>query len=151
MMLGTFSSGGKMVMMHKWDPLLGLDLIQQESVNLFGGVPTMARQLLDENEKEQRDLSSLLNIGYGGAPAPPELLRTINKQLPNANASNGWGITETSAGISSIGGKDYSERPDSVGPTLPVCAVNAVYCGAVCPRWDRCCRTLTAVHPECGY
>jgi long-chain acyl-CoA synthetase len=125
-MLSTFATGGKLVMSYKWDPAEALDLIEREKVTIFGGVPTMIRQLLDAPDIERRDLSSVLNLGYGGAPAPPELLRKIKTTLPSAGASNGWGITETSAPITAISGQDYTDKPDSVGRPFPICDVKAV-------------------------
>jgi long-chain acyl-CoA synthetase len=125
-MLGILSNGGKLVMMHKWDPVAALELIEREKINTFGGVPTMIRQLLDANETEKRDLSSVTNVGYGGAPAPPDLLRRIKQLMPAVGASNGWGITETSAGITANSRQDYSDKPDSVGPAAPVCDVKVV-------------------------
>ena len=86
----------------------------------------MVRQLLDINEIQKRDLSTVTNIGYGGAPAPPDLLRRIKEAMPAVGASNGWGITETSAGIATNSRMDYAEKPDSVGPASPVCDVKVV-------------------------
>ena len=125
-MLGTLSNGGKLVMMHKWDPAVALDVIERESINIFSGVPAMVRQLLDLNEIEERDLSAITNIGYGGAPAPPDLLRRIKAAMPAVGASNGWGITETSAGIATNSRQDYANKPDSVGPASPVYDVKVV-------------------------
>ncbi len=125
-MLGTLNGGGKLVMMYKWDPEEALALIERERVTLFSGVPTMAWQLLEVPGFDQRDLSSLASIGYGGAPAAPEILRRVSSSIPAASASSGWGITETSAGISMIGGLDYREKPDSVGRPVPVCEVKVV-------------------------
>ncbi len=126
MMLGILSNGGKLVMMHKWDPVVALQLIEQEHINIFTGVPAMVRQLLDANDIEQRDLSGVTNIGYGGAPAPPDLLRRVKAAMPAVGASNGWGITETSAGIATNSRQDYADKPDSVGPAAPVCDVKVV-------------------------
>ena len=126
MLLGSLANGGKVVMMHKWDPVVALRLIEQEQINIFSGVPTMVRELLDTNEKEGRDLSIITNIGYGGAPAPPDLLRRIRKAMPAVGASNGWGITETSAGIATNSRMDYAEKPDSVGIISPVCEIKVV-------------------------
>jgi long-chain acyl-CoA synthetase len=126
MLLGSLANGGKIVMMHKWDPLNALELIEREQINIFSGVPSMVRQLLDINEVEKRDLSTVTNIGYGGAPAPPDLLRRIKTAMPAVGASNGWGITETSAGIATNSRADYTEKPDSVGPASPVCDIKVV-------------------------
>jgi len=126
MLLGSLAHGGKLVMMHKWDPVVALELIEQEQVNIFSGVPAMVRQLLDANEVEKRDLSTVTNIGYGGAPAPPDLLRRIKGAMPAVGASNGWGITETSAGIATNSRLDYAEKPNSVGLASPICDVKVV-------------------------
>lgn len=126
MMLGILSNGGKLVMMHKWDAAVALQLIEQEQVNIFSGVPAMVRQLLDANETERRDLSGIANIGYGGAPAPPDLLRRVKEAMPSVGASNGWGITEASAGIATNSRQDYADKPDSVGTPAPVCDVVVV-------------------------
>ena len=115
MLLGSLANGGKVVMMHKWDPVVALELIEKEQINIFSGVPTMVRELLDTNATEGKDLSVITNIGYGGAPAPPDLLRRIKQAMPAVGASNGWGITETSAGIAANSRVDYAEKPDSVG------------------------------------
>ena len=126
MLLGSLANGGKIVMMHKWEPRVALELIEREQINTFSGVPSMVRQLLDVNETELRDLSTVTNIGYGGAPAPPDLLRRIAAAMPAVGASNGWGITETSAGIATNSRVDYAEKPDSVGVASPVCDVKVV-------------------------
>lgn len=125
-MLNMLATGGKLVMLRKWDPEQALDAIGQERITMFGGVPTMVWQLLNIPGVEQRDLSSLLSIAYGGAPAPPELLRTIKSKAPSSAVLNGWGITETSSAICSISGEDYLRKPDSVGPPIAVCEVKAV-------------------------
>jgi len=119
-MLSMMGCGGKLVLMPRWDGALALDLIERERVTLFGGVPTMVWHLLGQPDIASRDLGSIINLGYGGAPAAPEMLRRIRETLPNAGASNGWGITETSSTITTIGGLDYLERPDSVGRPLPI-------------------------------
>jgi len=126
MLLGSLANGGKLVMMHKWDPAVALELIEKEQINIFSGVPTMVRELLDTNESVGKDLSIVTNIGYGGAPAPPDLLRRIKIAMPAVGASNGWGITETSAGIATNSRQDYAEKPDSVGIASPVCDVKVV-------------------------
>lgn len=137
MLLGSLAHGGKIVMMHKWEPVVALQLIERESINTFSGVPAMVRELLDTNEVEQCDLSTVTNIGYGGAPAPPDLLRRIRSAMPQVGASNGWGITETSAGIATNSRMDYAQKPDSVGRASPVCDVKVVdETGAVLPAGE---------------
>ena len=125
-LLGALSTGGKIVMMHKWDPEEAINLIEHEKVSLFSAVPTMVMQLTQLPNIIKRNLSSVKNIGYGGAPTAPELLRRVRDILPFAQIGNGWGITETSSLITTFGGPDYAQNPESAGPPIPVCEVKAV-------------------------
>ena len=114
------NAGWKVVMMHRWDVEQAMELIEREKVTSTGGVPTIAWQLVDGAEHGTRDLSSLMAVTYGGAPAAPELLRKIRQVFPKALAGSGWGMTETTAGFTTAMGRDYEMHPDSVGPAVPV-------------------------------
>ncbi len=118
--------GGKLVMMRRWNPERALELIEREQITIFGGVPTMAWQVIESPEFATRDTSSVRAIAYGGAPAPPELLRKIRQHFPSGSASNGYGLTETSSVTSMNSGEDYVRKPDSVGLPVPVCDVRVV-------------------------
>src|SRR5947208_2097999 len=118
--------GGKLVIMYKWDPERALELIEREAVTNFGGVPAMVWQVLDSPDFAKRDTSSVKAIGYGGAPAPPELVKRIKEHFPTGSASNGYGLTETSSVSTMNAGTDYEQKPDSVGPPVPVVEVKVV-------------------------
>ena len=113
-------TGAKLVMMHKWDPVRAFQLIEREKVTQAGGVPTIAWQLIEHPARKDYDLSSLESVSYGGAPSAPELVRKIKETWPNSQPGNGWGMTETSATATSHGAEDYTNRPDSCGPAVPV-------------------------------
>ena len=119
MLMGTMVAGHTIVFMRKWDPLEAMALIERERVQMTGGVPTIAWQLLEHPERARFDLSSLETISYGGAPAAPELVRKIWEEF-GALPGNGWGMTETTATVTSHVGEDYLNRPDSAGPPVPV-------------------------------
>jgi long-chain acyl-CoA synthetase len=123
---GMTAFGGKIVLMSKWDPARALELIEREGVTNVGGVPAMVAQLMDSPSFGEHDTSSIENIGYGGAPAPPELLRRIEKHFPAAIVSNGYGLTETSSLVTLNVGPDYAARAESVGPALPTCETKVV-------------------------
>ena len=118
--------GGKLVMMRRWDAGRALELIERERVTTFGGVPTMVMQVLDHPDFDAHDISSVTGIGYGGAPAPPELVRRIEAAFGSVPASNGYGLTETSSLSTMNTGDDYLRKPDSVGPPVPVVTVKVV-------------------------
>ena len=118
-MMGSIASGSTMVFMRKWDATRALEVIEREKVNMTGGVPTIAWQLLEHPDRARYDLSSLDTIAYGGAPSAPELVRRIHQEF-GALPGNGWGMTETTATVTQHGGEDYLNRPDSAGAPVAV-------------------------------
>jgi len=102
------------VFLRKWDATRALEVIETEKVNMTGGVPTIAWQLLEHPDRSRYDLSSLDTIAYGGAPSAPELVRRIYEEF-GALPGNGWGMTETTATVTQHGGEDYLNRPASAG------------------------------------
>ncbi len=125
-LVANTAGGGKLVLMRKWDPERALELIERERITLFGGVPSMAWQVLDSPDFQKRDTSSVTSIGYGGAPAPPELVRRIEEMFPGRTPSNGYGLTETSSVTTMNSGDDYLTHPDSVGTPVPICDLKTV-------------------------
>jgi long-chain acyl-CoA synthetase len=125
-LVANLAFGGKIVIMHKWDAERALELIERERVTTFGGVPAMVWQVLEHPDFEKRDTSSVRSIGYGGAPAPPELVRRIETMFPGRTPSNGYGLTETSSVTTMNAGDDYIAKPESVGVPVAVCDVQVV-------------------------
>lgn len=118
-LMGQLFAGHTVIYMHRWDTVKAFELIERERVNLTGGVPTIAWQMLEHPDRDRYDLSSLESIAYGGAPAAPELVRKI-REVFGAMPGNGWGMTETMATVTSHTAEDYLNRPDSCGPPVPV-------------------------------
>jgi steroid-24-oyl-CoA synthetase len=118
--------GGKIVMMYRWDAGRALELIEREHITTFGGVPAMVMQVLDHPDFNKRDTSSVKGVGYGGAPAPPDLVRRVQEHFGSIPASNGYGLTETSSLSTMNTGADYVAKPESVGPPVPVVTVKVV-------------------------
>lgn len=119
MLMGTMVAGHTIIFMRKWDALEAMAIIERERVQLTGGVPTIAWQIIEHPERSRFDLSSLETISYGGAPAAPELVKKIWEEF-GALPGNGWGMTETTATVTSHVGEDYLGRPDSAGPAVPI-------------------------------
>jgi long-chain acyl-CoA synthetase len=119
-MLSCVAAGCKLVIMHKWSPERALELIERERITNFVGVPTMSWDLLESPDFARRDTSSLKAVGGGGAPAPPELVRRIDRGFRNAGPGIGYGMTETNAYGPQNAGPEYLQRPTSCGRTVPV-------------------------------
>ncbi|ONF97699.1 class I adenylate-forming enzyme family protein [Sphingomonas jeddahensis] len=118
-LMGAMAAGHTIIYMRKFDAVRAMEIIEREKVNSTGGVPTIAWQLLEHPERHRYDLSSLEAIGYGGAPSAPELVRKIAGEL-KTSPGNGWGMTETTATVTTHSGEDYLHRPESCGPAVAV-------------------------------
>jgi acyl-CoA synthetase (AMP-forming)/AMP-acid ligase II len=117
MLMGVIASGSTMILMRRWDTVRAMEIIERERVQVTGGVPTIAWQLLEHPDRDKYDLSSLEAIAYGGAPSAPDLVKRIHQEF-GALPGNGWGMTETTATVTGISAEDYLNRPTSCG--LPV-------------------------------
>jgi long-chain acyl-CoA synthetase len=122
-MLGAFVSGRKLVMMYKWSPERALELIERERVTIFVGVPTMSWDLLESPAFGRYDSSSLTNVSGGGAPAPPELVRRVDREFRHGRPGIGYGLTETNAYGPQNADEDYLRKPNSAGRVLPIVEV----------------------------
>ena len=117
--LSCFRPARKMVMMYKWDPEKALELVEEERITLFMGVPTMSMELLESDGIKKRDLASLQVIRGGGAPMPAESVRRLNKEVPGKSSGLGYGLTETNALGTSINGEFHTMKPGSTGRPIP--------------------------------
>ncbi|MDG1198064.1 MAG: class I adenylate-forming enzyme family protein [Actinomycetota bacterium] len=125
-MMGTFVSGSRLVMMHRWDPDRALELIEREKITTFVGVPTMSWELLESPDFARRDTSSLSSVSGGGAPAPPELVRRIEDGFDTARPGIGYGMTETNALGPQNSGNDYIAKPTSAGRASPSMDISVI-------------------------
>jgi long-chain acyl-CoA synthetase len=122
-MLSCFLAGLKLVIMYKWEPERALQLIEREQVTNFVGVPTQAWDLLECPNFAKYDTSSLVAVGGGGAPAPPELVKRVASSFRSGRPTIGYGMTETNAYGPGNNGADYLEHPTSTGRTVPTVQV----------------------------
>jgi long-chain acyl-CoA synthetase len=113
--LQSYRAQRKIVSMYKWDPTLAAELIEHEQISSFVGPAAMTGDLVIEARRTNRDLSTLMSVGGGGAPRAPEQVRNIEDAFEQALPGTGWGMTETNAIGTGIGGQDYLDRPASSG------------------------------------
>lgn len=100
----------------RWDEETHLRLTEQHGISAWNGVPTQWWRLLRHPDFDSYDLSSLRNVGGGGAPLAPELIRDLTDRLPGVSVGNGYGMSET-VGLGTLtGGALLQAVPDSVGP-----------------------------------
>ena len=111
--------GRKTVLMYKWDPDIALDLVEQEKITAFTGVPTMSAEMVEAQIKNPRDISTLKDLYGGGAPRPPEQEKKQKEHMPETNPGIGYGLTETNALGANNAGDTYISKPMSTGFPVP--------------------------------
>ena len=116
----------KLVSMYKWDPERAAQLIEQEKINSFVAPAAMTGDLVQAARRTDRDLSTLATVGGGGAPRAPEQVKQIEASFTNALPNTGWGMTETNAIGTGIGGEDYLAHPASAGRASAVVDLKVV-------------------------
>ena len=115
----TTAVGGAIVLMYRWDAGEALRIIERERVTSIGGVPVMARELINHPDFATTDVSSLTAMTGGGAQVPPDLVHKIEAQVATARPGTGYGMTETCGIITSVAGDFFVDKPDSAGPAMP--------------------------------
>ena len=123
-MLGSMIGGSKLVIMYKWDAEKALELIQNEQVNNFVGVPTQSWDLVHSPRFGDFDTSSLRGVGGGGAPAPASQVDLVAKSVPGGSPNIGYGMTETNAYGPQNTGPDYVNHPTSTGRPMPIMQID---------------------------
>ena len=112
----TTISGNKLVTMYKWDVETAIDLLVRERITSTAMVPTVLRELLEHPRLATLPRDALAGISSGGAPVPPDLIRSIETQFESkVSPANGYGLTETTSAVIINSGTDYFSHPDSVG------------------------------------
>lgn len=119
-MLSSFASGIKLVIMYRWDAEKALQLIESERVTTFVGVPTQSWDLLESPNFHKYDTSSLAAIAGGGAPAPPTLVKRVDEEFAGGRPAIGYGMTETNGYGPGNSGDDYITHPTSAGRVVPI-------------------------------
>ena len=124
--LSSYRAQRKLVMMYKWDAEKAAELIERERVTSMSAPAAMTGDLVEVARRTERDLTSLVALGGGGASRAPEQVRAIDRELPNATPNIGWGMTETNAIGTGHSGADYLAHPTSAGRVSPVLDIRVV-------------------------
>ncbi len=106
--------GGTTILINQFDPALVLQIIQDEKVTVFGGVPTMYQMMTTAPNWDQVDLSSLRFCTSGGAPLPVPLVEKYTREK-GIRFKQGFGMTEFGPGIFALAPEDAIRKAGSIG------------------------------------
>lgn len=109
--------GSEIVIMAEPDTKKMLQLIQDEKITIFAGVPVLYKRMTDFTQISDYKLDSLKICISGGAPLPETTMESF-KKLTGIEIVEGYGLSETSplATINPINGK---KKPGSIGLPVP--------------------------------
>ena len=99
--------GRTLAMMKQFEVKEWMNTVQQEKANRAMLVPTMLKRVVDDEDFDKYDLSSLKVITYGAAPMPFEVIKKASDVFPGVMFINAFGQTETASTITSLGPDDH--------------------------------------------
>jgi 2,3-dihydroxybenzoate-AMP ligase/mycobactin salicyl-AMP ligase len=91
--MGSIITLGKIVLLDSTDNKDICEAIEKEKVTAIIWVPTLAQRLLQYEELDKYDLSSLRKMHSAGAASHPELVKAVTEKL-RMKFYNGYGATE---------------------------------------------------------
>jgi acyl-CoA synthetase (AMP-forming)/AMP-acid ligase II len=116
---GTVLGGHTLVTTASFHPRRTMELLAAHKVNVFPATPAMVETMLSLRDFGGFDLSSLLVVGLGGAPASPDLVRRAQARF-GCSITVGYGATELGGGVlvTRIDDADQVKR-ETVGRPFP--------------------------------
>jgi fatty-acyl-CoA synthase len=105
--------GATIVLERGFEPGRALELIERHGVSMLSGVPTTYQLLADHPSWATTDLSTLKKLTCGGSAVPTRILNAYEDR--GLHFAQGYGMTETSPGATSLSPEMTREKQGSVG------------------------------------
>lgn len=117
-MNAIFRLGATLVLLPRFSGEAALELIREQHVDVFHGVPTMYVQLLAaaNDQGGQADLPKLRLFVSGGAALPQAVMERFNAAF-DVTIYEGYGLSETSP-VVSTNNPHSGVKPGTVGPAI---------------------------------
>jgi len=109
-------AGSTVIPMARFDPAKALDIVADERVTVFAGVPTMYSALVEQQAANPRDMSSLRLGISGGAAMPVETIRRFEAAF-GCIILEGYGLSETSP-VASFNHPQKERKVGSIGTPI---------------------------------
>lgn len=105
-MLGSLFGGRQLVILPQFDPEGWLQIVENKRVTHSFVVPTMLKRVMEVDDFNKYDLSSLQLITYGAAPMPFEVVRRAIDVF-DCGLMNAYGQTESTSTMSYLDPDDH--------------------------------------------
>jgi acyl-CoA synthetase (AMP-forming)/AMP-acid ligase II len=110
---------GGAVIMPEFDVQQFIRTIVDERIDVVTSVPAIFWYAMNQENFRDFDMSRVGWATYGGAPMPPQQVRQMRDEFPNARLGNGFGLTETSSVATFLPNEYAVEHAESVGFAAP--------------------------------
>jgi fatty-acyl-CoA synthase len=105
--------GATLVLEKGFDAERALSLIESRGITMLSGVPTTYQMMADHPAWASTDLSTLQKLTCGGSAVPTRILNAYEER--GLSFSQGYGMTETSPGATSLSPAMTRAKQGSVG------------------------------------
>jgi fatty-acyl-CoA synthase len=111
--LPVLLKGATLVLEKGFEPGRALSLIERHGITMLSGVPTTYQLMADHPDWASTDLSTLRKLTCGGSAVPTRILNAYEER--GLSFSQGYGMTETSPGATSLAPSMTRRKQGSVG------------------------------------
>ena len=105
--------GACLTLIPRFDAKKALEVVGRDKVTVFEGVPTMYAGMLNAEDAESYDVSSLRTCISGGSAMPVEVMKSFEETF-GCIVLEGYGLSETSP-VASFNRPDIERKPGSIG------------------------------------
>ncbi len=118
----AFWAGAANLLLPSYSPAALTETIAAGRPSVMLAVPAHMASCLNDGLFDSVDMSSLRLVIVAGSAVPPDLMRALDRKLPNGTVAQLWGMTEVQAGTYTRPGDDVelaattARRPARGGP-----------------------------------
>ncbi|NGN91813.1 AMP-binding protein [Nocardioides sp. KC13] len=116
--VAAFTAGSTVYPIATYDPTQALKLIQDERITVLPGAPTIFTTLINHDDLEAYDISSLRFAIAGAASVPESLFADMRNILGIDEVKGAYGLTECMVATTTRPGEDPEHVAKVVGPAV---------------------------------
>ncbi|XP_031478271.1 4-coumarate--CoA ligase-like 9 [Nymphaea colorata] len=113
--LNAVAVGETTVVLSRFSMGSMLQAVEKYRVNYIAAAPPVVVLMAKSEMAGQYDLSSLVVVGSGGAPLGKDVIDRFTARFPQVEIVTGYGLTESTGGITSLMGPEETKRHGSAG------------------------------------